>query len=78
MAMELAREVKSVGLMTQKIPERLEIIAGDVTDLGFISRLIADGNIDTVYHLAAININIGSGISPYTTRSISTAVGAPS
>ena len=43
----------------------VDVVAGDVTDRRFISRLIADGNVDSVYHLAAVNINIGSGISPY-------------
>jgi CDP-glucose 4,6-dehydratase len=43
----------------------VEIIQGDITDLGQMSRLIAGSAIDTVYHLAASNINTGSKVSPY-------------
>jgi CDP-glucose 4,6-dehydratase len=45
--------------------EAIAIISGDVTNLAGISQLIADELIDTVYHLAASNINTGNGISPY-------------
>ena len=38
---------------------------GDITDLAGISSLIARFEIDTVFHLAAININTGAGVSPY-------------
>jgi CDP-glucose 4,6-dehydratase len=48
-----------------KVPPGLETIRGDITDLGQMSRLIAESAIDTVYHLAASNINTGSKVSPY-------------
>ena len=37
----------------------------DITDLAGISKLIADWEIETVYHLAAINTNTGTDASPY-------------
>ena len=43
----------------------VEVSSGDITDLSFLSKLIAHPQIDTVYHLAAININTGSSVSPY-------------
>jgi CDP-glucose 4,6-dehydratase len=43
----------------------VEIAQGNVTNLDFISRLITHSKIDTVYHLAAINTNTGSDLSPY-------------
>lgn len=43
----------------------IDFVEGDITNLAFISKLIADREIDTVYHLAAINVNTGSKISPY-------------
>ncbi len=43
----------------------VEIIRGDITSLGQMSGLIAESAIDTVYHLAASNINTGSKVSPY-------------
>lgn len=49
----------------QRRPTNAQIVAGDVTDLAFVSRLIAEAQIDTVYHLAANNMNTGTGISPY-------------
>ena len=42
-----------------------EIAVGNITDLGFVSRLIAGSKIDTVFHLAAINTNTGSDLSPH-------------
>ena len=38
---------------------------GEITDLAFISDLLSQAHIDLVYHLAAINTNTGSSISPY-------------
>lgn len=43
----------------------ITMVSGDVTNLAFISKLIAESQIDTVYHLAAINTNTGAGRSPY-------------
>jgi CDP-glucose 4,6-dehydratase len=43
----------------------VEIAQGDVKNLDFISALMCNSKIDTVYHLAAINTNTGSTISPY-------------
>jgi len=43
----------------------IKVVPGNVTDLDFISRLIADSAIEIVYHLAAINTNTGSALSPY-------------
>jgi CDP-glucose 4,6-dehydratase len=40
-------------------------VRGDVTNLDLISSLLRDSQVDTVYHLAAINTNTGSSISPY-------------
>lgn len=48
------------------LPEKgSEIIRGDVTDLKFVSEVINDLKIDTVYHLAASNVNTGIQVSPY-------------
>lgn len=41
------------------------IVRGDVTDLDAMSRVICDGGIDTVFHLAAVNTNRKDGLSPY-------------
>ncbi len=41
------------------------IVKGDITDLTLLSKLLRDQQIDLVYHLAAINTNTGSSISPY-------------
>lgn len=41
------------------------MVRGDITDLPFLSRFLRDAQIDLVYHLAAINTNTGSSISPY-------------
>ncbi len=46
-------------------PRGVRIAEGDITGRDRMSRLIADEGIDTVYHLAATNINIGANISPY-------------
>jgi CDP-glucose 4,6-dehydratase len=43
----------------------IEIVQGNITDLNFISRLIADSAIEIIYHLAAINTNTGRDKSPY-------------
>jgi CDP-glucose 4,6-dehydratase len=43
----------------------VEVAGGDITDLAYISNLITNSVIDTVYHLAAINTNTGSNVSPY-------------
>jgi CDP-glucose 4,6-dehydratase len=43
----------------------VEVVRGDVTNLDFISQLITRSEIDTVYHLAAVNMNTGSDLSPY-------------
>ncbi len=43
----------------------IEVVQGNITDLNFISRLIADSAIEIVYHLAAINTNTGADRSPY-------------
>jgi CDP-glucose 4,6-dehydratase len=43
----------------------VEIKQGNVTSLDFVSRLVTESKIDTVYHLAAINTNTGSDLSPY-------------
>ena len=41
------------------------MVQGDINSLEFISSLIGDAQMDLVYHLAAINTNTGSSISPY-------------
>lgn len=38
---------------------------GDVTDLDRVTRLLGDRGIDTVIHLAAINVNVGTSVSPF-------------
>jgi CDP-glucose 4,6-dehydratase len=43
----------------------IKVVQGNITDLNFISRLIADSAIEIVYHLAAINTNTGTDRSPY-------------
>lgn len=43
----------------------IKVVQGNITDLNFISRLIADSAIEIVYHLAAINTNTGSDLSPH-------------
>lgn len=43
----------------------VKVVQGDVTNLDLVSSLIRDSKIDIVYHLAAINTNTGSSISPY-------------
>jgi CDP-glucose 4,6-dehydratase len=43
----------------------IKVVQGNITDVNFISRLIADSAIEIVYHLAAINTNTGSDLSPY-------------
>lgn len=42
-----------------------EIVQCDIMDLDGLSRLMMDYRIDIVYHLAAINTNVGSNFSPY-------------
>ena len=54
----------------QKIRDRLQLkelhfILGDITDLGRLREIIETHGIDTVFHLAATNINTGTTISPY-------------
>jgi CDP-glucose 4,6-dehydratase len=41
------------------------VVEGEITNLDLISKLISAAQIDLVYHLAAINTNTGSSISPY-------------
>ncbi len=53
------------GPSSHVFPASVSLVSGDVTDLSGISRLIADARIETIYHLAANNINTGQGISPY-------------
>jgi CDP-glucose 4,6-dehydratase len=48
-----------------KFGEGVKVLQGDVTNLDLVSRLMRDSKIDIVYHLAAINTNTGSSISPY-------------
>jgi CDP-glucose 4,6-dehydratase len=43
----------------------VEFLTGDVTDLAAMSGLISEQQVDLVYHLAANNVNTGTGISPY-------------
>jgi CDP-glucose 4,6-dehydratase len=43
----------------------VQVAQGDITNLEFISQLLRNARIDLVYHLAAINTNTGSSISPY-------------
>ncbi len=43
----------------------VERVSGEVTNLDQITRHLHAAKIDTVYHLAAINTNTGSSISPY-------------
>lgn len=43
----------------------VQVVRGDITDLPFLSQLMREAQIDLVYHLAAINTNTGSSISPY-------------
>ncbi len=44
----------------------IDFISSDITDTGFVSDCLRDREIDTVFHLAANNCNIGVSISPYT------------
>jgi CDP-glucose 4,6-dehydratase len=53
------------GPIKKPFPEGTKVVTGEVTDLDAVSRLLSDSNIDTVFHLAAINTNIGSSVSPY-------------
>jgi len=43
----------------------IKVVRGNITDLNFMSRLVADSGIEIVYHLAAINTNTGTGRPPY-------------
>lgn len=43
----------------------VKVVSGDVTNLEWITQLLRDSQIDVVFHLAAINTNTGSSISPY-------------
>jgi CDP-glucose 4,6-dehydratase len=43
----------------------VKLVQGEINDLDFISRLLRDAHMETVFHLAAINTNTGSSISPY-------------
>jgi CDP-glucose 4,6-dehydratase len=43
----------------------VKVVPGNITDAKFIFSLIADSAIEVVYHLAAINTNTGTGLSPY-------------
>lgn len=43
----------------------VEVVSGDITNLELVGRLLRDSKIDTVYHLAAINTNTGSRVTPY-------------
>jgi len=42
----------------------VEVVKGYVEDAAGIERILRDANADTVFHLAAINVNIGTSISP--------------
>ena len=42
-----------------------QVVCGDVTDLKLVSKIIGELEIDTIYHLAANNVNTGSDASPY-------------
>lgn len=44
---------------------RVRLVIGDVTDVDSLIGLINKDQIDTVFHLAATNINTGAGISPF-------------
>ena len=43
----------------------VKIILGDVNNLELVATLLRDSEIEVVFHLAAINTNTGSSISPY-------------
>lgn len=43
----------------------IKVISGDVSNLKLVITLLRDFEIDIVFHLAAINTNTGSSISPY-------------
>ena len=64
-----AHGAKVSALVHSAIPSNtdanIQFVRGDITDFAAISKLIHESNIDTVYHLAANNINTGAGISPY-------------
>lgn len=58
--------VRADGVTVEnKFGEGVKVVQGDVTNLDLVSRLMRDSKIDIVYHLAAINTNTGSSISPY-------------
>ena len=44
--------------------EGVDVVTGRVEDLQGIERILRDAGSDTVFHLAAINVNVGSEISP--------------
>lgn len=46
-------------------PGKITLVSGDITDLAAMTALITAARIDTVYHLAANNINTGTEVSPY-------------
>ncbi|MBU6408792.1 MAG: NAD-dependent epimerase/dehydratase family protein [Verrucomicrobia bacterium] len=47
------------------VPAQVKFVRGSIVSIREMSRLVADLCIDTVFHLAATNINTGAGISPY-------------
>lgn len=55
----------SAALPSKDSSGRLRHAIGDVADVDLLIRLINKDQIDTVFHLAATNINTGAGISPY-------------
>ena len=46
--------------------EGIEVTKGYVEDAAGIERVLRDSNVDTLFHLAAINVNIGNTVSPLT------------
>src|SRR3989338_1336612 len=42
----------------------VEAVKGYVEDAAGLERILRDANTDTVFHLAAINVNIGTTVSP--------------
>lgn len=64
----LERNVNSSSLLYfEGLDRRTEIVRGDLCDLAFLERVVAEGDIEVCFHLAA-QVEVGVGLaSPYTT-----------
>jgi CDP-glucose 4,6-dehydratase len=52
-------------LVKNDFGDEVKVVSSDITNLEEVLGLLRDSKIDLVYHLAAINTNTGSAISPY-------------